>query len=102
MQNSKCKQFSVRDNVVNALPHSRRCFEERRVCILHFALTNYLNLTDTDMPSEPGDTTEVKRPGCVWMVLRNGSMSAALLTTLCARKTPPGSRRGKTMSKNRL
>ena len=47
------------------------------------------SLTETDMPSEPGDTTEVNRPGCVAIVSRYGSISDALLTTLCARKTPP-------------
>jgi hypothetical protein len=51
-------------------------------------------LYDTDIPSDPGETTDVKSPGWRTIAVRKGSISEALLTTLCARKTPPGSSLG--------
>ena len=58
-------------------------------------------LTDTDTPSPDGDTMADRMPGWVRMVVRKSPISLALFTTLCATNTPPLSRRGNTMSKNR-
>src|SRR4051794_21710380 len=61
---------------------------------------HYRSFTETDIPSLAGDTMEVNSCGCVWIVLRNGSMSFFLLITLCAVNTAPGFIRGNTISKN--
>src|SRR5213594_3668473 len=41
-------------------------------------------LYDSDIPSPDGETIVVKRPGCAWMVSRNGFISSALFLALCA------------------
>src|SRR5688572_18457343 len=93
MQNSKCK-----------LKLRPFCILHLAFCILHsaFCILHYLILYDTDIPSPDGETIVVKSDECPWTVRRNGSMSFFLFTTLCAVKTPPGVRRGNTMSKNFL
>ena len=55
----------------------------------------WLVLYETDMPSCDGEMTVVKSPGCVRIVLRKGSISFFLFTTLWATNTPPGVSRGK-------
>ena len=62
----------------------------------------YFLFIETEIPSPDGVTMAVRRFGFFSIASRKSGMSFPLLTTLCARKTPPVSRRGSSMSRNRL
>ena len=62
----------------------------------------HLTLYQTEIPSPDGETIDVKSPLWFCTVLRKGSISLFLFTTLWAVKSAPGVRRGNTMSKNFL